>query len=158
LFRFGRAYPAFWTPDGEPGNCARRVEWLSKSGDTLAVSDYKLRDKYLQHVCEHRSPRLAAHWEFLLRPIASNDLNHPYGIRLCQLEYYRMPLMAYLALEEPERLTRADFVRLAFAGQPGDAASLPLSESYLRDFEYRYCYDREWWQSAREERVRFLCC
>ena len=59
-----------------------------------------------------------------------------------QLEYYRMPLMAYLAVEHPERLTRGDFARLAYATAPGDRHALPFSEEYLARFEENHCYDR----------------
>jgi hypothetical protein len=158
LFRLGRAYPSYWDKDGNGGNCARRVEWLSDTGDVLAVSDYEKRALYLEHACEHRAPRLAAHWEFLLQPIVSHDPDRDHGIRVRQLEYYRMPLMAYLALDEPARLTQADFVRLAFASPPGDSRELPYSASYLRNFENEYCYDREWSDGAASTPVRFLCC
>ena len=158
LFRIGRAYPSFWEADGSAGNCAQRVEWLSASGAVLAASDYERRDEYLAYVCEHRAPRLASHWEFLLQPIMSSSMDTGSGIRLRQLEYYRMPLMAYLALDHPEALARADFVRLAFASAPGDSAALPYAESYLGDFEARYCYDREWLCGGAGEPVRYLNC
>src|SRR5262249_26650424 len=35
---------------------------------------------------------------------------------------------------------------------------LPYSAAYLRDFEQRYCYDREWGNAAVTEPVRYLCC
>ena len=56
LFKVGRAYPAFWETDGQGGQCPYRVEWLSATGETLAMSDYENRRKYLQFVCRHRSP------------------------------------------------------------------------------------------------------
>jgi hypothetical protein len=158
LFRLGRAYPAYWEKNGNAGNCARRVEWLSHAGEVLAASDYEQREQYLAYACEHRAPRLASHWEFLLQPIASQNPGRNHGVRLRQLEYYRMPLMAYLALDEPARLTHADFVRLAFAGPPGDSQALPYSASYLRNFEHEYCYDREWGDCATGAAVRYLCC
>src|SRR6185295_18656040 len=45
LFRFGRAYPAFWERGGPGGNCPRRVEWLGASGEVLATSDYEFKQK-----------------------------------------------------------------------------------------------------------------
>ena len=157
LFRLGRAYPAFWEKNGAAGNCARRVEWLSPAGEVLAVSDYERREEYLAYACQHRTPRMASHWEFLLRPLAGHEPGQDHGVHLHQIEYYRMPLMAYLALDQPERLTRADFVRLAFAGPPSDSPDLPYSASYLADFEKDYCYDREWSGDGGAP-VRFLCC
>jgi len=160
IFRLGRAYPSFWEPDGSAGNCPRRVEWLSADGTVLAASDYEQRAEYLAYVCEYRAPRLASHWEFLLQPIASRATQGAAGLRMRQLEYYRMPLLAYLAVDDPGSLTRADFVRLAFASEPGGVAELPFSDRYLDDFERQYCYDREWGlpASGRRNDIRFLCC
>ncbi|HKA42215.1 MAG TPA: hypothetical protein VKF40_09525 [Burkholderiales bacterium] len=158
LFCLGRAYPAFWNRDGSAGNCARRVEWLGAAGTPLSASDYDRREEYLAYVCEHRSPRLASHWEYLLHPIASHHMNHGHGVRMRQLEYYRMPLLAYLAFDNPEQLTRPDFVRLTFGGLRGSSEELPYSALYLRDFEQRYCYDREWGCADGSESIRFLCC
>jgi biotin transporter BioY len=53
-----------------------------------------------------------------------------------------MPIMAWLALDDPRRLTRSDHMRLAFAGAPGDPGRTPYSEPFLADFEKLYCYDR----------------
>ncbi len=69
MYRFGRAYPPGWTESGEPLHCPERVEWLDRSGNVLATSDYEDRDRYLKFVGHHRSPCFAAHWEFLLRPL-----------------------------------------------------------------------------------------
>ena len=44
LFRFGRAFPAFWNTDGRGGHCLERVEWISPSGAVLATSDFEQRD------------------------------------------------------------------------------------------------------------------
>jgi hypothetical protein len=158
LFTLGRAYPSFWDAHGNAGNCPRRVEWLSATGAVLAASDYEKRGDYLAYVCEHRAPRIAAHWEYLLHPIATRAQPGGDGVHMRQLEYYRMPLMAYLAMDDPGALTRADFVRLAFAGAPGESASLPHAERHLHDFEARYCYDREWGLANPLHSIRFMCC
>lgn len=158
MFRLGRAYPAFWERDGRAGNCPHCVQWLAADGTVLASSDYERREEYLAYVCEHRAPRLASHWEYLLHPIASHHLNHGEGIRLRQLEYYRMPLMAYLSLDDPKKLSRADFVRLAFASPPGASSELPYSSYHLRDFERRYCFDRDWHPGEGGSAIRYLCC
>ena len=70
------------------------------------------RDAFLAHVAEHRAPRIAAHWAFLLEPLVSDHSGRPGALRFRQIEYYRMPMMAYLALDDPRALTRNDFVRL----------------------------------------------
>jgi hypothetical protein len=70
-----------------------------------------------------------------------------------------MPLMAFLAMDNPGVLTRGEFVRLGLAAAPATSESLPYSERHLRDFEDRYCYDRFWNGGDRERPgTRFMCC
>jgi len=160
LHRFGRAYPAGWTAEGDGINCPRKVEWLAADGRVLAVSDYEDRKQHLASVCRERAPPLAAHWQYLLTPMAAHHSDQAGSLRFRQLEYYRMPLMAYLAVEHPERLTRADFARLAYANAPGDRHALPYSEKYLASFEENHCYDRYYdeTQSDARLRTRVMCC
>ncbi|MGH6815406.1 MAG: hypothetical protein ACREC6_06865 [Hyphomicrobiaceae bacterium] len=160
MFRSGRAYPAYWEADGRGGHCPWRVEWLGTGGEVLAVSDYEEREKYLAFVRHRREPCVAAHWTWLLRPLVPHHSDEQGLIRYRQLEYYRMPRMAYLAMDDMTKVTRADYVRLAFADGPGDPHTLPLSESYLKDFEQRYCYDRQHEPRTAADRTsaRYLCC
>ena len=79
-------------------------------------------------------------------------------LRYRQIEYYRMPVMAYLALTDPRALTRADFIRLGFvsgAGEPEE--TLPFGEQHVLDFEQRFCYDRFWTDAGAAPRTRYLC-
>jgi hypothetical protein len=142
LFRFGRAYPPYWGSESRGATCPHRTEWLDASGAVLAASDFGDRRKYLEFVCEHRTPRIASHWEFVMRPLVLHSTDEAGRLRYRQLEYYRMPLMAYLAIDDPSRLTRADYVRLGFITGPGDSSALPFSERYLARFERQFCYDR----------------
>jgi hypothetical protein len=144
LYRFGRAYPTHWSAKGDGGHCLARAEWLSVDGNVLAVSDYEYRDKFLEHVHRYRAPAIASHWEFLLAPMVPHHTDRPGAIRYRPIEYHRMPLLAYLAVEHPARLTRADFVRLGLVTRSGDPDVLPFSERHVADFEARYCYDRYW--------------
>jgi hypothetical protein len=144
LFRFGRAYPAWWSSAGDGGNCPKRVEWLDAEGKVLAASDFEQKANYLTHVAKYRSPYLAGHWQFLLKPLALEYPGQTALLRYRQLEYYRMPLMAYLALDDPTELTRADFVRLGLVTRPGPRDTLPYSGRSLETFEQEYCDDRFW--------------
>jgi len=160
LHRFGRAYPAGWTEQGDGLNCPRKVEWLAADGRVLAVSDYEDRNQYLSSVCRERAPTLAAHWQYLLSPMAAHHTEQPGSLRFRHLEYYRMPLMAYLAVEHPEQLTRGDYARLAYATGPGDRHALPFSDRYLAHFEEAHCYDR-YFDEARSGSglsTRVMCC
>jgi hypothetical protein len=160
LYRFGRAYPPFWEEDGAGGHCPRRVEWIAADGRALAASDYENRQRFLHSVARYRAPEIAAHWEFLLAPLVHNHTPQPGPVRFRQLEYYRMPLTAYLALDDPHRLTRAQFVRLALATGPGEDDALPFSAEHLADFERRYCYDRGWRCVSTDPRgdTRLMTC
>jgi hypothetical protein len=160
LYRFGRAYPAGWDDGGQAQHCMASVEWLAVDGQVLARSDAQQRELFLAHVCEHRAPRIAAHWAFMLNPLVSDHSQDPGLLRYRQIEYYRMPLMGYLALDNPRALSRADFARLALvtgAGEAGAGAALPYAEQYLQDFEQRFCYDRFWAEVGPAPNTRYLC-
>lgn len=163
LYRFGRAYPAGWDAAGLALHCLHEVEWLDGAGRVLARSDAQQREAFLAHVCEHRSPRFAAHWAFLLEPLVpahSDVADRPGAPRYRQIEYYRMPLMAWLALDQPKALTRNDFIRLGLvtgAAARDAEATLPYGEQHLADFEQRFCYDRFWSDAGAAPHTRYLC-
>ncbi len=144
LYRFGRAYPAGWDDHGQGLHCMHLTEWLDADGRVLATSDLQARGAYLDFVKTHRVPRIASHWAFLLRPLVLDHAEEPGAIRYRQLEYHRLPTMAYLAMDDPRSLSRADFVRLGLVTAAGDGDHLPYNERYVADFERRYCFDRHW--------------
>ena len=175
MYRFGRAYPGGWTTDGRPQHSLEQCEWLDADGRVLAVSDAGERDAFLAHVAEHRAPRIAAHWEYVLSPLVNHHSAHEGPLRFRQIEYYRMPMMAYLAVDEPRALSRSEFIRLglvtgagemaprsaaALAELPGRSAvsgELPHAEQQLDDFEQRFCYDRFWAGAGAAPHTRYLC-
>ncbi|MEQ1670844.1 MAG: hypothetical protein ABL893_08310, partial [Hyphomicrobium sp.] len=160
MLRLGRAYPAWWEKSGAPGHCPACVSWISHDGAVMSSSDYQDRIKFLSHVGRHRAPGVAAHLEFLLNPLVPHYSDEVGVLRYRQLEYYRMPQMALLALNEPEQLARGDYVRLALANGPGDGSPLPYTERYLADFEAKYCYDRYFERRADGEwpGTRYMSC
>jgi len=157
LYRFGRGYPSGWDAAGQPLHTMAGVDWLDAEGRVLARSDAQARESYLEFVREHRAPRIAAHWEFMLRPLVPDHSEHEGVLRYRQIEYYRMPLMAYLAVDEPRALARTDFIRLGLVTGAGDN-ELPYGEQHLADFEQRHCYDRFWADAGAAPRTRYLCC
>ena len=159
MYRFGRAYPTYWTEDGRGGHCPLLTEWLGRDGSVLAASDYEQRDRHLAFVGRHRAPSFASHWIWLLQPLVHDHSEAPGKIRYRQIEYARMPLMAWLAVDDARALTRADFIRLGLVTGPGDSAALPYSARHIRDFEERYCFD-QFWNEERGGRpgTRFMSC
>lgn len=160
MYRFGRAYPPGWNESGEPLHCPARVEWLTKDGEVLAASDYEERDRYLQFVGHSRSPCFAAHWEYLLKPLVPFASGESGALRFRQIEYYRMPVMAFATVDRLADIDRADLVRLAFASAPDERGALPYSPRFLTDFERDHCYDRFYHEGPGGvgTNTRFLMC
>ncbi|MBN8463378.1 MAG: hypothetical protein J0M01_11275 [Dechloromonas sp.] len=157
LFRFGRAYPSGWDEHGEGVNNAHVSEWLDAAGQVIARSDPGRRQKFLTFVCEHRSPCVSEHWACLLRPLALAHSDEPGELRYRLLEYHRMPLMAFLALAEPRRLRREDWVRIGLATTLHPDEPLPVNEPGVAEFERRYCQDRFWNDTEAGPNTRFVC-
>jgi hypothetical protein len=114
----------------------------------------------MDHVARHRAPRIAAHWDWLLQPLVSDHSGQAGALRYRQIEYYRMPLLGFLAMDDPQTLPRSDFIRLGLvtgAGASSDGSTLPFAEDHLNDFEERYCYDRFWTPGGAAPNTRYLC-
>jgi hypothetical protein len=160
MFRLGRTHPAYWEPSGTAGHCPVKVEFLRRDGSIAVTSDYEDREKFLAQVCTKRAARVAAHWQYLLSPLVPDHSDLAGELRYTQLEYSRMPQTAFVAIKGDQELTRADYVRLAFASGPGNCSELPFSQRHLQDFEDRYCYDRYFGQHNEIEwpQSRYMSC
>ncbi|MBK6357812.1 MAG: hypothetical protein IPF44_14510 [Betaproteobacteria bacterium] len=157
LFRFGRAYPSGWEEGGAGLHNVYLAEWLGHDGQVIARSDAEKREKYLSYVCEHRSPCVSEHWACLLRPMALSHSDEPGDLRYRLIEYQRMPMMAYLAIDEPRKLSREEWVRLGLASMLHPNESLPINEPGVIEFEKRFCHDRFWTDSEAGPNTRFIC-
>ncbi|MFZ4288698.1 hypothetical protein [Variovorax sp. HJSM1_2] len=173
LHRFGRGYPAGWDPEGHALHCLASTEWLAADGRVLAKSDAQNREAFMSFVSTHRAPRISAHWAWLLNPLVSDHSEQEGTLRYRQIEYYRMPVMGFLAMDDPRKLTRNDFVRLGLvtgmAAEPSrtesgnfddhnnaDSPCAPYADSHLQSFEQQYCYDRFWTDGGAAPRTRYL--
>ena len=160
LYRFGRGYPASWDADGNAQHCLHQAQWLDGQGRVLASSDANQKGLFMEHVSRHRAPRVAAHWAWLLQPLVSDHSSEAGCLRYRQIEYYRMPQLAFLALDDPRALSRTDFICLGLvtgAATAADDARAPYAEATLGDFEARYCYDRFWTDGGAAPNTRYLC-
>jgi hypothetical protein len=157
LYRFGRAYPTGWDEDGNGIHNALLVEWLDSHGAVLASSDADQRDKFLDFAVQHRAPTISSHWAFLLQPLELEPTTQTEVLRFRQIEYHRMPLLAYLALDNPRALSDEHWVRLGLVATLHPNEALPRQSPEVREFEARYCYDRYWSNSAAGPNTRMLC-
>jgi len=157
LYRFGRAYPAGWEDSGQGHHNLSRVEVVGLNDEALAVSDGAEKERYLHFVCEHRAPYVASQWRFLLRPLVLDNTDEPGVLRFRQVEFYRMPMMVFLAMKNPRALTREDFIHITQVShvQPGD--QIAPSSPILQNLEKEYFYDRYWTDSIEGPNTRFIC-
>jgi hypothetical protein len=157
LFRFGRAYPSGWEEGGEGLHNVYLAEWIAADGQVVARSDAENREKYLHYVCQHRSPCISEHWASLLRPLVLAHSDEPGDLRYRLIEYQRMPVMAFLAVDQPRTLSREDWVRLGLATMLHPNETLPINEPGVIEFEQRFCHDRFWTDSEAGPNTRFMC-
>ena len=126
----------------------------------LATSDYEHKQKYLMHVARYRAPCIAAHWEYLLKPLVLEYPGQTGPLRYRQLEYYRMPFMAYLAVDDPTA-AHARGLRAPRAGDASrrSATRCPIRPAHSQGFEAEYCDDRFWDRSGESFSgdTRLLC-
>ncbi len=157
LYRFGRAYPAGWEESGQGHHSLHRVEVLGHDGAVLAVSDTSERARYLSFACAHRAPYVGAQWRFLLRPLVMDHGDEPGDVRFRLVEFYRMPMMVFLAMEDPRALTREDFIHITQVAHvpPGDP--IAPSDPVLRTLESENFYDRYWTDTPEGPNTRFIC-
>jgi len=157
LYRFGRAYPTGWDENGQGVHNVHRSELLDREGRVLASSDSEKRERYLQFVCRNRAPCVGALWAWLLRPLVLDQEEEPGEWRFRLIEYYRMPMMAYLALDNPRALSREDFIRIGFVANLPSRDPLPLRDPAVIRFERLHCEDRFWTDSEDGPNSRFIC-
>jgi hypothetical protein len=157
LFRFGRAYPSGWDEEGAGLHNSHLAEWLDAQGRVLARSDAQRREKFLSYVCAHRSPCISEHWACLIRPLVLAHSDEAGDLRYRLIEYHRMPVTAYLAVDDPRRLSREDWVRIGLATTLHPDEALPARDPAVAEFESRFCQDRFWNDSDAGPNTRFLC-
>lgn len=157
LFRFGRAYPSGWDESGEGLHNVYLAEWLGADGQVIARSNSERRDKFLSFVCEHRSANISEHWAALLRPLVLAHSDEAGDLRYRLIEYHRMPVTAFIALDQPRTLSREAWVRIGMATILHPDEALPVNEPAVAEFEKRYCQDRYWTNTDAGPNSRFIC-
>lgn len=157
MYRFGRAYPTTWDEYGNGVHNVWSAEWLDAAGHVLATSDSGNRAKYLEFACQYRAAGTAAHWAYLVQPMVL-DATHDDGLlRYRQIAYHRMPLMAFLALDDPRTIADADWVRLGLIASVHPDEPMPQNDPDITAFFARYSFDRYWSGTNSGPNTRFLC-
>lgn len=157
--RFGRPYAPAWDSNSHGAHCPHQVAFYGHGDVLLSQSDYGDREKFIDLVRAERQTPLSMHWEYFLSPLMPAYL--PGGtIKYYQIENKRIPIMSYLAFDDPTKLTRGDMVRIGFASKWGNSDTLPYASSFLQNFEQEYCYDRYWSPDTRQDdmQTRFIFC
>ena len=122
-------------------HCPHLVEWLGREGQVVGRSDYQDRQRFISFVGERRAPCIAAHWEQLLTPLVFHASDRKGPLQFRQIEYYRMPCMTYMTMDDIGCLTRADTMRLALAYGPDASDEIPNMKEHLAKFEETHSYD-----------------
>ncbi|MDD4912805.1 MAG: hypothetical protein PHP57_10970 [Sideroxydans sp.] len=157
LYRFGRIYPTGWDRDGHGKHNVLHAEWLGANGTVLTSSDSDDQGKFLSYTQKHRSPGISSHWDFLLRPLVLDPSDEKGYLRYRQIEYHRMPLMAFIAVDDPRTLSRDEWLRLGLVATLHPDEAVPASDPDVSEFESRYCYDRFWTDTEAGPNTRFIC-
>jgi len=158
LYRYGRTYPTGWNEkNGQGVHNAFRAEWIGHDGSVLAASDARERERYLEFTRRHRAPAISSHWAFLMQPLVLDAADEDGPLRFRLIEYHRMPMMAYLAIDDPLALSREEWLRLGLVATVHPDEALPVNDPDVVDFEARYCHDRYWAGTPAGPNTRFLC-
>jgi len=166
LYRFGRAYPAGWDDEGNALHCMHSVEWLDADGGAVAQSDAQEKQAFIEQVVRQQAPRIGAHWRYLLEPMVPDAPGASAALRYRQVEYYRMPMMAYLAVDRPRDLSAADFAALgtmagtSAAPGPRGTPDVNLAETARTQpdgVDRRFFYDRFWCDGGAAPYSRYIC-
>jgi hypothetical protein len=115
--------------------------------EASSIDQAKAVEAQLDHVYYNREQGCSRLWQKLMEPLAPVALegNKGFPLRFEQILDERVPIFAYLAVEDPHQITPGDWVRLATVDDDGDSQTYPYSPSFLTpDHLKDFFYDRFW--------------
>jgi hypothetical protein len=68
-----------------------------------------------------------------------------------------MPLMAFVAVDNPRGLSRESWLRLGLVATLHPDEAMPTHDPDVAEFESRHCYDRFWTNTDAGPNTRFIC-
>jgi len=161
--QFRRVYPPYWK-ETLAGHCPNRVQWYQQATAAGPESDYTSMATHLDFTRQTKKSPMAAHWAWMVEPLVAEEDEETVRngtkdgkLYLEQLQDERMPLMCYLAMDDPQKVGKGDQVRLCFCDGPGDWV-LPYASDFLKTFQERFCYDRFWQLEQEYMTSRIFCC
>lgn len=142
LEQLRRAYPPYWWVDNNRGEHAgffpSAVRWTGWNRVHVGFTPPS-RESVLKQAEAELTPPLAGHWKYLLAPLDDGQT------RLVQVVDERIPLMLYLRVDNPVKISDFDWVRLGMCDEPGKHVHAPpYGAEFLAHFRRDYCYDRHW--------------
>ncbi len=149
LDRFRRIYPPYFSK-GRGGRIPYEIEWQDAYSQHCHNAPPSRTDdrRCLDWVKKHHNTRVSypvlEHWRWLLANVWEDAESIKAMEGLTIMEDERLPLMAWIACDDPRALTRQDFVRLCFADEGGRSDAYPYAPNFLADFDANHCYDRYW--------------
>jgi hypothetical protein len=163
--QFRRTYPPFFDFNEnetqlKSGHCP---EYVAINGKEITIGKFQfdtengvlntdLKNDYLDCMNTEYSKEvqkvsypMAAHWQVLLAPFDCTIKLSNANYRIEQLGDDRAPIMSWISVTQPKRISQGDWVRLCFADEQGGNV-FPYAKSFLTNFEQDFCYDRYWYK------------
>lgn len=156
-----RVYPPYWDDQScSWGRVPVSMKWIRRNGTELGVSDFRSVNAFENKAKLHEVP-VAAHWLSLLdgfQPAPSEgdapvhgtegaETTTSAGLLFSQVEDDRLPILAYLAVDEPAKISQGDWLRLAYCDDFGpwsDSNGFAYSKPFLEETTKGLFYDRFW--------------
>ncbi len=159
-----RIYPPYFMSDGalklSPGGVPDLMEWVLDSPGSFPAhvsSNFNDASAFVDPVLKTRTTPVATHWQHLLMPLLPEQPaalageseadrgKGPSSLRYAQVEDDRIPVWAYIAVDDPTQISRWDWIRLAVCdAAPDDSAKPPYGRRFLKQDSQMYYYDRFW--------------
>lgn len=192
---FRRAYPPFWFGSRKsvtetPGYMPSSLDWLNSDGQRIAdrhtdrpkpSSNANQQQVIRSFVHQTVQSPVVEHFQFLMHPLIPYEFktvtaNERHWLAYRQILDERIPVVNYLAFDDPRALTEADWFRLTFCDSPGsDPRVFPYSVNSpdVSELPKKYCIDRYWGPKYRDADLpklssdvaaeswvttRYLCC
>ena len=152
FFQSNRERNAFTNP-AMPQQLVWLKDWLAKaSPEGSAAVD---ATPFLLTVGAARCSPLHDAWQKVVEPLRLEGYGRRRDVQLSLCGDDRAPLMLLLGVDDPDAISRSDWVRIAMADRPGPPGQYPEVETTLDGFEAAHCFDRYWqrgnpWTQTRQ--------